>query len=332
MKIIKLSLPANAAHAEKQSPASSCVWGDCHFFINKPVDYCDAWVVCDNLPLPEESTICPGNGAVLITGEPRAIWHYNKKFIKQFSTIITSQREIKGPGVIYSLQGHGWHVGLNHANSEDFGSDKSYDELIRLRNIPKTKLLSIVASNKQSTVGHRQRYRFALKLKEALGDRADLFGRGINDFNDKWDVLAPYKYSVAIENCATDDYISEKLFDCFLTHTFPFYYGAPNVSNYYSPDSYSLIDINNFSESVSKIKKIINDPSHYQEHLVGVIESKLKYLNHYNIFPLIVDLIKNFPDNKPMEKITLKNAKDGFSWSNRFRIIGDKFKLLFEKL
>ena len=40
----------------------------------------------------------------------------------------------------------------------------------------KTKLLSIVVSNKTFTKGHRDRLEFCLKLKERLGDKVDLFG------------------------------------------------------------------------------------------------------------------------------------------------------------
>ena len=330
MKKIKLSYAFPAMHLEKQSPGFSAHWGDCQFFINQEVEDCDVWVVFGGLQKSEESTICPPSHTVFITGEPSMIWSYNQKFLKQFAKIITCQREIKGPGVIYGLQGHPWHVGLNHANPGDLGLAKNYDELIGIKDVPKTKLLSIITSDKQNTTGHRQRYKFALSLKKALGDQADLFGRGLNDFNDKWEVLAPYKYSVAIENCSTDDYVSEKLFDCYLAHTFPFYYGAPNVGSYFSPDSYEVIDINDLAGSVEKIKAIINNPNHYQEHLEAIKEAKIEYLNHYNIFPLIAELVSAWPTNQPKVKVILKDSKS--SWSNNWKILKDKAGTIFSKL
>lgn len=332
MKKIKLSYSAPAMHLEKQSPECSAQWGDCQFFINQEVEDCDVWVVFGGLEKPTESTICPPGNIIFITGEPSTIWHYDKKFLKQFSKIITCQREIKGSGVTYSLQGHPWHVGLNHANPNNLGLAKSYDELISLKEVPKTKLLSIIISNKQGTAGHRQRYKFALSLKKALGNQADLFGRGINDFNDKWDVLAPYKYSLAIENSAHNDYVTEKLFDCYLAHSFPFYYGAPNIDRYFSPDSYQLIDINNLDESVKVIKGIISKPNHYQEHLNFLKEAKLKYLNHYNIFPLIAELTSDWKMDQPKIKVILKNTKSIFFWDNHLRIVGDKLKTICHKI
>lgn len=330
MKKIKLSLPYNTFHLEKQTPGFSACWDDCQFFINQEVDECDAWVVCEGLALSEETTRCPRGNTIFMTGEPHAIWHYDKKFLRQFGHIITSQREIKGPGVIYSLQGHGWMIGMDFANPQDLGWAKGYDELIQTTDIPKTKLLSIITSDKQNMIGHRRRYNFALALKEALGEQVDLFGRGVNDFNDKWDVLAPYKYSIAIENCATDDYITEKLADCFLAHTFPFYYGAPNIAKYYSPESYELIDINRPAEAIAKIKKIINEPNHYQQHLPAIIQAKLKYLNHYHTFPIVAELVEAWPIDGPKEKVVLKKPSNDFSWDNRLRAIGDKLRAKFD--
>ena len=334
MKKIKLSFPNNISHAEKQTSGFSSCWGDCQFFINQDIDECDAWVVCENIPLPQEATNCPPSNIILITGEPRPIWHYEKKFVKQFSRIITSQREIKGPGVVYSIQGHGWYVGLDYKNPNDLGWAKGYDELVGMDEVPKTKLLSVITSDKQYTVGHIQRYKFALKLKEVFGDQVDLFGRGINDFNDKWDVLAPYKYSIAIENCATNDYVSEKLTDCFLSHTFPFYYGAPNVDHYYPKESYDVIDIKNFSKSVDRIKEVLSNPTHYQDHLSAIKDAKKKYLDNYHVFPLIASFMKDWSNERvePKEKIILKQASSKLSLDNRFRIASDRIKVACSKI
>jgi hypothetical protein len=322
MKKIKLSFPYLAMNIYKQTPGFSACWGDCQFFINEDVDECDYWVVFNHLLKQEEATLCPRANVILLTGEPKTIWQYENKFLQQFEHIITCQRDIKGPGVVYFFQGHPWHVGLNHSNPNDLGLAKSYDELINTQDVPKTKLLSIISSNKQGTAGHRQRYKFALALKDALGDQVDLFGRGINDFNDKWDALAPYKYSIAIENSSYDDYVTEKLFDCYLAHTFPFYYGAPNVDRYFSSESYCQIDINNFDETIYKIREIINNPNHYQEHLNAVVEAKLRYLKHYNLFPLIAEFIDKLPMNNQKEMIILKNP--GFSVNNSLKIAKEK--------
>lgn len=329
MKKIKLSCPSNICHFERQTPGFSCSWGDYQFFINEEIAECDAWVVCEGLPTSAESTSCPPDQTIFISSEPYSIWRYERKFLKQFAKIITCQREIKGPNVTYSLQGHGWHVGAYQADARGFGLAKAYDELISTSSIPKTKLLSIISSNKQDNAGHRQRYRFALALKQALGDQADIFGRGINDFQDKWEVLAPYKYSVAIENCANDDYITEKLNDCFLAHAFPFYYGAPNIAKYFSASSYELIDINDLARSLKKITTTITDDKHYDQHLSAVISSKLQYLNHYQLFPLVVEFLAQHQSTTTKEAVVLHNYGPGLGLNNYLRIATDKLKNLF---
>ena len=80
----------------------------------------------------------------------------------------------------------------------------------------KTKLVSVVASNQTYLPGHRARLEFVAKLKEALGDQVDVFGRGINGFADKRDVLDDYRYHIAIENSVCENYWTEKLADPYM--------------------------------------------------------------------------------------------------------------------
>lgn len=264
----------------KQTPNLSGEWENFKFYLNEKIDTCDYWVVFDYLP-KEDSTYCPKENTLFITGEPSAIKKYNEKFLSQFSKIITCQRKIKHPHVYYTTSGHAWR------------SKKSYDELYGHGNVEKNKLICIVVSNKSGTPGHKKRLDFCLNLKKHFGDKIDIFGRGINDFDDKWDVLAPYKYSIAIENSVERDYMTEKIGDCFISLTFPFYYGCPNIDKYYNKDSYQLIDIDDFEKSCDIIEKIIYDNDHYNQHFKSLVESKNKYLNQYSMIPLIVNFIKS---------------------------------------
>lgn len=264
----------------QQTPGSKGIWGDYHFYINEDIEECDYWIVCDGL-LKTESTLCPRENTVFITWEPPTVKTYSKEFVNQFAAVITCQKEIEHENVIYLQQAHGWFVG------------KSYDELINSPHIQKTKLMSIITSNKRFTEIHRKRHDFALKLKEHFEDEIDLYGRGIRDFEDKWDVLAPYKYSIAIENLALDDWLTEKLPDCYLAHTFPFYYGCSNVNKYFKKESLLCIDINDFDKTVSLIEGVINDENHYEQHLKYILESKNIYLNQHQLFPFIVNFIES---------------------------------------
>ena len=121
----------------------------------------------------------------------------------------------------------------------------------------KKKLISVITSNKAFTQGHIDRIRFVSKLKEHFGDQIDVFGRGYNTFGDKWDVLADYKYHIVIENSSQTYYWTEKLSDCFLAETYPFYYGCTNIADYFPSDAYTPIDISNPDEAIKIIDKAI---------------------------------------------------------------------------
>jgi hypothetical protein len=297
----------------RQAPNSSGIWEDYQFFINQDINECDYWIVCDGL-LKEEKVLCPPNNTILITWEPPTIKTYSQKFIDQFATIVTCQKDIKHPNIIYSQQAHPWFV------------NKTYDELKGIKEIKKNKLLSIVTSNKIFTKGHKKRYDFALKLKEHFGDRVDLFGRGIRDFDDKWEVLAPYRYSIAIENLDYEDWLTEKLPDCFLTSTFPFYHGCPNVTKYFEPNSFITIDICNISDSIRLIKKVVSDPSHYSSRLDSLEKAKYKYLDKHSFFPLCVDIVRQVSSksSKSLQKIipesNLNNSRTTLIYKKMLKI------------
>lgn len=299
---VKLTLcdssPLSVESFLKQTPGLSGKWGDFQFYINEGIDTCDYWVVYENLP-SQDSTICPKENTIFIAGEPTAIKKYNQDFLNQFSKIITCQMAIQGPNVYHMTPGHTWFP------------KKSYDELSSNDKVEKSKLISLVVSNKTDTRGHKKRLDFCLKLKDHFGDKMDIFGKGINDFEDKWDVLAPYKYSIAMENSVEADNLTEKIGDCFTALTFPFYYGCTNIDRYYGKDSYQLIDIDDFEGTCKTIENIINDEHYYEQHLESLIESKHKYINQFVLIPLIANFIKNEykKSHEPSSaKITLKQS------------------------
>ena len=282
------------------TPGGSGRWGEFQFFVNEPMQECDYWLVVDSVP-EKESVLCPKANTIFFNGEPEIIKKYNKKFLGQFAKIITSQPSVQRPGVYHRRANHEWFP------------KKSFDELYGHDEVDKTKLISIVVSNKAYTSGHKKRLDFCLKLKERFGDKIDMFGRGTNPFEDKWSVLAPYKYSIAIENSAEPDYISEKLTDCFVCLAFPFYFGCPNVEDYYSKSSYELLDLDDFEKSCRIIKKIIGDEHHYGNHFKDLVDAKNKYLTKNFLVPFIADFIKKEYGNtvdKPKETVTLKPEKD----------------------
>lgn len=80
------------------------------------------------------------------------------------------------------------------------------------------------------------------------------------------------------------------MFDAFLGESFPIYYGAPNVSDYFLRDSYKPIDINNIDESIKIIEDLIESDI-YLENINELRDSKSKVLNEYNFINRILEIV-----------------------------------------
>lgn len=96
----------------------------------------------------------------------------------------------------------------------------------------KTHHMSLIASDKRFLEGHRLRHAIAdwSRLEEL---DVDLLGRAYREIETKQEGLAPYRYSVVIENERRDNYFSEKLLDAFYCDTIPIYWGAPNIDRFF---------------------------------------------------------------------------------------------------
>lgn len=97
--------------------------------------------------------------------------------------------------------------------------------------IEKTQDLSLIASAKADHPGHKLRHRIVEYLQNRV-PQARIMGRGYTPFDTKSDGLAPFKYSVVIENVQEQNYFSEKLIDAILCETVPIYWGCPNIADF----------------------------------------------------------------------------------------------------
>ena len=97
---------------------------------------------------------------------------------------------------------------------------------------PKTKLVSMIASNKVMCQEHVYRQQVIRKYS----NQCDHFGRGFNEIENKEDGLKDYCFSFALENATYSNMFTEKITDCFMTGTIPIYYGIENIGEYFNPD------------------------------------------------------------------------------------------------
>lgn len=292
MKKVKISLIASDWPLQKQTPNWSGIWGNYEFIFDNSCNEYDYWIVLYGLP-KNEKAICPRNKIFLVDGEPKSIAVFPQHFIDQFDNLITTKSCYRHKNVIKSHTLLGWMVGAHYDNELGIYiyHDKSIDELLAgFGKIKKNKLLSVITSDKVMSDGHRKRLNFVKELQKCFGDEIDVFGRGINTFEDKWDVLAPYKYHIVLENECADDYFTEKLCDAFLAESFPIYYGCSNIYNYFKSESMCKININNTKDSIAAIRWAIENDL-YNKRREYILEAKRLVLEKYNIFPSLVEIL-----------------------------------------
>lgn len=302
---VKLTISPYDKGLERQLPKGINEWRNYRFYIDEDVDEVDFWVVLFRAFKGEKETciVAPEN-TLFITQEPDSVYRYSQGFLDQFGTVISCQRTLKHKNVIHDIPANAWWNGKIIKGPSNVEYSHSYDDYLTIVP-PKTKLISVISSDKVFTKGHRERLDFVMKLKNYYGDKLDLFGHGNHSFDDKWDALAPYKYHICLENCAQKDYWTEKLADAFLSNTFPLYYGCTNVYDYFDKDALRLIDIHNVEQSINIIDDAIKtDLAH--KNATAVQKAKMSVLNEYNLFNLITKYCDQMNPNLPKQQVTMR--------------------------
>lgn len=299
---IKLTTSSPQWPLARQTPGSKGKWGDCIFYINQEIETCDFWVVYDDLPKIEKC-FCPPENTILFTGEPPSVKRYYPDYARQFGTVVTCQRHLKHDNAIYHQQALPWHVGRRQLNHRNLSWSKDYDELTGIKEFQKDRLISVITSDKAYTHGHRKRVEFVRDLASYFSPGLEVYGRGINEIEDKWDAIAPYKYHIVLENGAYPDYWTEKLSDTYLAGAFPFYYGCPNLLDYFQEGSFMRIPLD--AQQASKmIEQALNNKL-YERSISQVFGARELVLNRYNLFAEIQNLCKNSPTSAPNKEVTL---------------------------
>ena len=138
----------------------------------------------------------------------------------------------------------------------------------------KTKLMSIMISNKVFAPGHKYRHILTREiLKHDLP--IDIYGRGCKYYTqedarfkgcfDRNEPYEDYKFHIAIENFQCNHWFSEKIMNPLLLNNIPIYLGCRNIHNYF-PDS--VIKLNgNIDHDIQLIKDICENPEKYTKQI-----------------------------------------------------------------
>ena len=276
----------------QQTPGGSGEWRGVKFVADQPgeADY----VIISGYAGGTCQVVCPPENVWLFMAEPpnevHKKWHHPPKW---FSRVYTTDDTVVSKRHFLARPILPWHVG------------RSYDFLTSCPKPEKTGQLSWITSNRSDTVGHIKRLEVIKHLQQL--PELDLYGRGFNPIVDKWDGLAPYRYSVAYENFSNANYWTEKVKDCFLSWAMPLYYGCTELERFFPKRSFVRINPD-ASDLAERVSDIINS-NLWQENADAIEEARDLVLHKYNFFEFAVQEIENHRSEAKRKKrpITIYN-------------------------
>ncbi|MDI6756139.1 MAG: glycosyltransferase family 10, partial [Thermodesulfobacteriota bacterium] len=214
-----------------------------------PVTECDFIVMLNNNMKTESRFKCPKKNVWALMQEPyvKGFTDWMVEGHEYFERVFTHHPPSEGSKYMVSHPALPWHI------------NRSFDQLGTMAIPAKPKAVSWIVGNAKDLPGHLQRLSFLKFLQKNISQDIDLYGRAGKYIEDKWDGLAPYKYSLAIENTGSPDYWTEKLADCFLSWTIPIYHGCTNLEEYFPGEAFIRIDIGKPEKAADIIKSVIQN-------------------------------------------------------------------------
>ena len=262
----------------RQTPDQAGKWEGIQFTYDA-VERCDYLVVI-NHPTKDIRIQCRKGGKILLIQEPPFPRNdYLKAYFPFFDKIICGFHPSLSSNICNTQAALPWLI------------DRTYDQLLHLKftETEKKDSVSWVTSNSNVNPGHEPRLKF-LELLEKSDLNVAVFGKGIQPLADKFDGIYPYRYTLAIENYAGENYWTEKIADAFLSYTMPIYYGCKNMEDFFPKGSFVKIDIHQPEEAIAIIKDAVAGKL-WEKNKQALEEARQLILKTYQFFPAISKLI-----------------------------------------
>jgi hypothetical protein len=260
--------------------------GNCQLHLNEDIKEADIWFVMEEPEVGDQNCSIPEGRLIYLGAEVcRPVgWAeediVTKIYLSQFDLVFTFLNRVD-PSTRYALPFLPWMVNANHGPSITQPHLRDVNFFRELASLPKTKEISVFCSNQVATADHRMRLRFVQALDSHFNGRMDWFGNGFHSIPQKWDGLAPYKYTLVLENQSSNHVITEKIQDAYLALCFPVYWGAPDINEFFPTESLMEIDAKDLKGSIDKIEQLLDiDP--YRDKLASLLEAKRRVTDDYN--------------------------------------------------
>lgn len=279
--LVKIERYFKYPNLNRQTPKGEMKWGE-FVFTEKKVNECDYLVILD-YPKEDFSISVNKNNIIHLCLEPPNEISKYRQYANKNVSVIYNQLDIKKNNIL----SHGalpWHI------------DKDFDFLSNLdvKELTKENKIVWITSNQRSSKGHTIRMDFLDRIKEL--SFVNLYGRGINPIDDKWDALSTSKYAIAYENFQNDYYWTEKIIDCFLSYTMPIYFGCNKIENFFPKDSFIQIDPSD--KHIDLFLKEIVVSNKWEQSLDAISKARDLVLNEYQLFPFLANEIRALESKK----------------------------------
>lgn len=149
----------------------------------------------------------------------------------------------------------------------------------------KTKFCNFIVSNPYA----KKRIDFFHKLSQYK--KVDSGGKVLNNIGgpvaNKWEFIKEYKFTIAFENESHPGYTTEKIFEPFLFHSIPIYWGNPFIDRDFNTKSF--VNYHHYGDDEAVIEQIItidSNPDLYAQYLLEpyFIDNKVnRYVDTDNI-------------------------------------------------
>ena len=157
---------------------------------------------------------------------------------------------------------------------------------------PKNKLVSLIASNKFITEGHRFRHEIVKQFADKYN--IELWGSAYRPFTNKEDALSDYYFSISIMNSRVDNFFTEVLVDNFRVGTVPIFWGCSNIGEYF--DDRGIITFNTTSELESILTNLT--PDDYYKRLDYIKQNLIISNDYISTDDIIADILNRLLGNE----------------------------------
>jgi hypothetical protein len=313
--LVRIAADWDCSNVVRQTPGASGLW-DSIRFTTEQTSECDYLVMFNNRRLAPIEVRCPPQHVWCIIQEPYipALYDWMIEGHEAFARVFTHHIP-SGPSEDEKIDKY-----VRSYPILPWGVDLSYDELVRTPVPYKTRGASWIASRLSLLPGHRSRnaLREFLSVRRPLS--VDIFGRGIRYIKNKWDALAPYRYSLAIENSRSRDYWTEKVADCFLSWTLPLYDGCLNLEDYFDPASFIRIDADDHDATLHRIEELSRSDE-WERRMPAIEESRRRVLEEYQLFPALARTVRTYGSILHEREVVRIAAYRANRWKHRARYL-----------